>query len=466
MLAILLAWFAFTCFTGSASQNPIKGDTVAVSTAQSSHPSEFASGETPQQESQRDLIHFMMDIVLILLAAKIGGEIFERIGQPAVLGELLLGVIIGNMAFTGISYFETLKSHEGIRLAAEIGVILLLFEVGLESRIKDLLSVGISSFLAALAGVAAPMALGFGAGLLLLPRESLYVDLFLGATLAATSVGITARVLKDLRKMHLRESKIILGAAVIDDVLGLIVLAVVTGLITTAATTGQAEISFAVVGLIILKAFAFLFGAIVLGQLCARPFIQTLSRLRTKGVMLAASISICFVFASIAALIGLAPIVGAFAAGLILEPSYYQGFLDKGERSVEEMISPVSQLFVPVFFVLMGMQVDISSFLDNSVLGLAAGLIIAAIAGKMVCGLFVVEKGLNRILISAGMIPRGEVGLIFASIGAGLRIGGEPVVNPSTYSAVVVMVMVTTLITPIWLKAIFSKDDKKQLLAS
>lgn len=411
-----------------------------------------AAGTAHAAEEQ--IIPFMLAIVVILMAAKLGGEIFERAGQPAVLGELLFGVALGNLHLLGIDALEPLKNSAGVAMAAQIGVIILLFEVGLEERVQELLSVGVSSLLVAVIGVAVPMALGYGVGVTMLPEAPPLLHLFLGATLAATSVGITARVLKDLGKTHTKEARIVLGAAVIDDVLGLIVLAVVTGLIS-AANAGQQGMSLGAIGIILLKAVGFLVGALVVGTLVARPIMILMSHLRVRGVMLAASISICFFLAAVAGLLGLAPIVGAFAAGLILEPSHFVPFVSRGERPVEQLIEPISDLFVPVFFVLMGFNVDLLNFVQVEVLGLAAALTAAAVLGKVVCGIGALGKGIRRMIISVGMIPRGEVGLIFASIGASMVLNGERVVAGPTYSAVVVMVIVTTLITPLWLKLLF-----------
>ena len=194
---------------------------------------------------------FLFEIVMILIAAKIGGEIFERFNQPAVLGELIFGVALGNLSLLGLTFMQGFKTDEALILAAEIGVILLLFEVGLESNIDELMAVGGSAMLVACMGVVAPMILGYGVSIWYLPGHAWYVHTFVGATLAATSVGITARVLKDMNKMDTKEARMILGAAVVDDVLGLIILAVASGLITSIAAGGSAEISLLPVLLII-----------------------------------------------------------------------------------------------------------------------------------------------------------------------------------------------------------------------
>jgi Kef-type K+ transport system membrane component KefB len=350
----------------------------------------------------------------------------------------------------GFGALESMKTDPFIDMFARIGVLILLFEVGLESTVGQMLKVGISSLLVASLGVIAPFVLGWGVGAWLLPDQSAYVHAFLGATLTATSVGITARVLKDLGRSQSDEARIILGAAVIDDVFGLVILAVVTGIIGAADHGGS--LSMGSVSVIIGKASGFLVGSLVLGVLISKRLFHLASRLKAAGVLLALGLGFCFVLAWLASVIGLAPIVGAFAAGLILEEVHYRDFKDRGEHGLEELVRPISAFLVPIFFVLMGMRTDLLSFASPGVLGLAAALTVAAIAGKQVCGLGVIGKGVDRLSVGLGMIPRGEVGLIFASIGISLSVAGERIINEATYSAVVVMVIVTTLVTPPALK--------------
>jgi Kef-type K+ transport system membrane component KefB len=318
-----------------------------------------------------------------------------------------------------------------------------------------MLEVGWSSLLVAVAGVIAPFFLGWGVAAYFLPGGATLGHIFIGATLCATSVGITARVLKDMGKLQARESRIILGAAVIDDVLGLLILAVVSGAIE-AAHAGT-TLSPAGVALIAVKAVAFLFGAIAVGRYLAPRLFRRAGRWEVRGMLLTLAISFCFLLAWAAALFGLAPIVGAFAAGLVLDEASYASFRDRGEKSLEELIRPVSDLLVPLFFVLMGLKVDVRAFGRSELLTFAIALTIAAIIGKQVCSLAVAEKGINRLAVGLGMIPRGEVGLIFAGIGASLTLPdaqgvGEPVVSAATFSVVVIMVIVTTLLTPPALK--------------
>jgi Kef-type K+ transport system membrane component KefB len=329
-------------------------------------------------------------------------------------------------------------------------VIILLFEVGLESTVRDMLKVGLPSLLVALLGVAAPFALGWGVGAVLLPDRSVYVHAFLGAILTATSVGITARVLQDLGRSQSAEARVILGAAVIDDVLGLVILAVLGGIIAAANQGGS--LSYFDVSIILGKAAAFLFTALALGVYLSPKIFGVASRLRGKGVLLATALVFCFSLAYIAALIGLAPIVGAYAAGLILENVHFREFVDRGEQQLEHLVHPISTFLVPVFFVMMGMRVDLTAFARLDVLGLAALLTIAAIVGKQACSLGALGRRLDTLSIGIGMIPRGEVGLIFANIGLGLSVAGQRVVDQDIFSAVVIMVIVTTMATPAALK--------------
>jgi Kef-type K+ transport system membrane component KefB len=385
-------------------------------------------------------------LAIILSAAKLGGDLAIRLGQPSVLGEVGFGMLLGNLHLIGTDVFEGIKADSTVDMLARIGVLILLFEVGLESTINQMMRVGVSAFAVATVGVLAPFALGWGVGAWLLPGESPYTHAFLGATLCATSVGITARVFNDLNKSRSNEARVILGAAVIDDVMGLVILAVVTGIIT-AADTGL-EFSAMDAALTLVKAASFLIGSLALGYFLSRRLFSIASKLKTRGVLLAMGLSFCFVLAWLADAIELAPIVGAFAAGLILEDVHYRDFVGRGEHPLEELVAPISAFLVPVFFVLMGMRTDLNAFFQPGILVLAGALTIAAIVGKQVCGLAVMSKGIDRLTVGIGMIPRGEVGLIFANIGLGLSVGGQRIISPETFSAIVVMVMVTTMVTP------------------
>jgi Kef-type K+ transport system membrane component KefB len=384
-------------------------------------------------------------LAFVLVGAKLCGALVERLRQPAVLGELLFGILLGNLALVGGPSLDALQHSQTFAILAELGAILLLFEVGLESTPRDMLAVGVPATLVALAGVAVPMALGFGVGELLQPEESWMVHAFLGAMLAATSVGITARVLQDAQAIKSPSARIILGAAVIDDVLGLVVLAIIAGVIRAAAIGERLEPSGIV--LIVAKALVFLVGAIGIGSYLSPRVFRGALALRAKGVVLAISLGFCFGLAWLAAAAGLAPIVGAFAAGLVLEDVHFKGHVERGERQLHESLHALSGLFVPVFFVRMGMLVDVGSFLRPEVLGFAAVLTLAAMIGKWACGL-VTPRGISRVTVGVGMMPRGEVGLIFAGIGASLILDGHAVVEPDTYAAAVFMVVATTMATP------------------
>jgi Kef-type K+ transport system membrane component KefB len=397
----------------------------------------------------------LIGVAIMLLIAKFGGELFERLRQPAVLGELFGGIVLGNLVIFGFYNAETLKTNETIAALAELGVIILLFEVGLESDLREMMEVGWSSLLVAVLGVIAPFFLGWAVSAYLIPSEPRLVHIFIGATLCATSVGITARVFKDLGKLATREARIILGAAVIDDVLALLVLAIVAGAIRAANTGGA--LSMLDVGLIALKSVVFLIASIAMGQLLVPKILRGAGRLASRGVLLTIAISLCFMLAWAAAKVGLAPIVGAFAAGLVLDEVHYKPAGRRNERDLNDLLGPVSTVLVPIFFVLMGMKVDLRLFTRVDILGLAAALTAAAILGKQICSVGVVERGLNRLAVGLGMIPRGEVGLIFAGIGATLMLPNargvsEPVISSAVFGAVVIMVIITTLITPIALK--------------
>jgi Kef-type K+ transport system membrane component KefB len=407
----------------------------------------YAAGTSAHHDPIASLV---LALAIILIAAKLGGDLAVRIGQPAVLGELVAGVFLGNLTLVGLPALAFVRESPLVDSLARLGVLVLLFEIGLESTVKQMLSVGLSAFLVATLGVIAPFVLGAGVGLWLLPEQGWAVHVFLGATLCATSVGITARVLKDLGRSQSQEARIILGAAVIDDVLGLVVLAVVTGAVVNASSGQDFVVSSVLV--ILAKAAAFLVGSLVVGMLVSRPLFALAARLQTRQVLLAVGLAFCFFFAWLADALGLAPIVGAFAAGLILEEAHDRDFVAQGSQTLAELIRPISGFLAPIFFVLMGMTTDLRSFAQPSILVLALALTAAAILGKQVCGLGVLGKGIDRLSVGVGMIPRGEVGLIFANIGLTLVLAGAPVLSRSTYSAVVVMVIVTTLVTPPVLK--------------
>lgn len=410
--------------------------------------------------SNDPVIPVLFALIIVIIAAKLGGHLASTLKQPEVLGELVVGLILGNVALVGIDYFAFLKENKVIEVLSELGVILLLFEVGLETKIDEMTKVGISSFFVALLGVIAPFALGYFVAAYFVPDESFLAHVFAGATLTATSVGITVRVLKDLKVLNRSESKIVLGAAVIDDVMGLVVLAVVAGLIQ-AHNSGTSLNALAVVKIFGL-AVGFLVIAIILGRLFV-PFLFRIARkLQAHGALLATSLLLCFCFSYAAYLVGLAPIVGAFAAGLIVDEDHYQELLGRTKySSINDLVNPITSLLVPIFFLSMGARVDVTVFAQTSILGFAFWLTIVAIIGKQVCGLGVLNKGVDRISVGLGMIPRGEVGLIFIGIGSKMLIDGVQVVDKATFGSVVIVVVITTMITPSLLKWRFGVLQKK-----
>jgi Kef-type K+ transport system membrane component KefB len=430
---------------------------LCLSPARAQHP-----GDAPpvpvvsaDADENRRTGELLVGLLVIIVGAKLGGELFERMGQPAVLGEIGAGIVIGNLGLAQFHGLDFVRTQEGIIALSQLGVILLLFEVGLESNLEDMRRVGGSAFVVAVLGVVVPSLLGWGVARLMIPQAHPLAYVFIGAALCATSVGLTARVLKDLGQLQRPEAQIVLGAGVIADVLGLVVLAVVGGLVS--AASGGAALPPAAILLIIGKAVGFLVGALVIGGYLSPRLFRLASFLNVRHMLLVTSLGFCFLLARMAAEIGLAPIVGAFAAGLILDRVHYQDFTDRGEHTIEELIHPLSGFLVPIFFAVTGMHVDLSMLAQPSTLGLAAALTLVAILGKQVCGLGVIQKGLDRLSVGFGMIPRGEVGLIFANIGLGMRVpgpGGQlvPLLDPGTFGAVVIVVMVTTLVTPGLLK--------------
>ncbi|HEY7654664.1 MAG TPA: cation:proton antiporter [Methylomirabilota bacterium] len=376
----------------------------------------------------------LLALVLIWLAAKVAGEGMERIGQTAVLGELLAGVVIG----PGV--LGLVHESEVVHALAELGVLILLFEVGLESDLDELLEAGLQATLVAVVGVVLPFAAGFGVMHWLGHPPLLAV--FVGATLTATSVGITARVLADIGRLQDPAAHVVLGAAVVDDILGLIILAIVTGV----ALSGG--VSLGAVALLSAKAVVFLAVALGLGLRLAPRLVGWIGRLRARGTLVVYSLVFAMALATAAERIGLATIVGAFAAGLVLATT-------ERRSHIEERIKPVADLLVPVFFVTVGMNVKpamLNPFAETGQLGIALLLTALALVSKLAAGLAVYRPGVRRWPVGVGMLPRGEVGLIFA--GTGLAAG---VIAQDLYSALVVAVMLTTFAAPPWLKALYRK---------
>jgi len=412
-----------------------------------------------EESSHYSIEHFFIALALILIFSKVFGELAERIKQPSVLGELVAGVLLGGSVLAVVPSVAGMAGYDTFHLLAEVGVAILLFEIGLETDLKDLIRVGLTSTIVAIIGVIVPFALGFASilafekyGLLgnVDPNFTILIAITAGATLTATSVGITARVLSDMNRLQSGEAKIILGAAVIDDILGLIILGVVTGLIESSESGVGGGVSAASVGIIFLKAFGFLIVAIVIGNLTSKRLFNLVEKMRVRGVLLLSALSFAFIFSYLASLVGLAPIVGAFAAGLVLANTHQF-------KSIEERIKPVSDVFTPIFFIMVGAAVDVAVFnpfvKENiPILLIALILFIVAVVGKFVSGFAVFQKGIRKSVIGVGMIPRGEVGLIFAQVG--LTYG---IFTSELFSAVTVMVMLTTFIAPPLLKKMFAR---------
>lgn len=444
-------------------------------------PAAYASGGTDAGGHTSPGTIFLW-LALILLVAKFA-SLISRFGQPAVLGELVIGVILGNLVLIGIPFFEPIKSSEIIVFLSELGVVILLFQIGLESNLIEMSKVGPRAAMVAVIGVVLPLLLGtYLAGPLLLPGLSSEAYLFLGATLTATSVGITARVFQDLGKLQTPEAKIVLGAAVLDDVLGLIVLAVVSAIVTT-GTVSVWQVSW-----IFVKAIVFLAGTTIIGHFVA-PYHSKLYAMISAGIGMkfVFAISMGLILAYIAELIGLAPIIGAFAAGLVLEPAHFRCFKDSGlindlkktlkqydlplrrpvsqvinkysERQIDELIAPISLFFVPIFFVVTGMNVNLTTLSDPTVLVVALGITVAAIVGKYVAGY--AAGPVNKSIVGWGMVPRGEVGLIFAAKGKFLG-----VVSDELFSVIIIMVILTTLLAPPILNYLLQNHETLEEVAS
>lgn len=406
-----------------------------------------------------DIGRVLLALLVALVAAKLGGELFVRIGQPAVLGELIFGIVVGNLSLAGYHGLEFIERDRPIEALAQIGIVLLLFQVGLESDIRKMRQVGLSSLLAAVLGVSASFLLGWGATAIFLPHAGTYVRIFVAVVIASSSIGIAARVFLDLGRLQTPEARTVLGAAVIDDVIGLVALTIAAGVIS-AVGTGQAVSGISVL-LVVLKAVVFLLGTLIVGRWLSPRLYELASRMKGSDLLLAVSLGFCFGFGYLVQVIGLAPIIGAFAAGLTLEEVHWRSFAERGEQSVLELMRPIVGFLAPVFFFRTGALVDLTVFANPSAWALAGALTAAAVLGKQFCGLGVLHRGISRLSVGIGMIPRGEVVLIAAAIGAKLMLDGKPVVSADIYSAVVFVVVFTTLITPPLLKWSLSRRGEQ-----
>jgi Kef-type K+ transport system membrane component KefB len=441
----------------------------------------------------------ILGVTSILAFAVIGRVAARKLGQPTVLGELIMGILLGNVAwYLGFDLITVLRegprvfdvvnltlsgapievvasSIFGAETAPEIvriitgphggqvmqvaqivdafsryGVIFMLFMVGLQTNLGEMRDVGADSVRVAIIGVIAPVALGFAVTRLLRPDLSLNSDLFIAATLAATSVGITANVLQEMGREKSREGHIIIGAAVGDDILGLVLLAVVSGIIVSGS------VNITEITTVIVVSSIFLIAAGTVGPVIVRFAASVLGRLDIVEAKMFTSYIFVMLLAWMANLAGLATIIGAFAAGVVLHDSYFREHAGKADErvvSIRELIMPLEVILVPIFFILIGIQVKIESFLTWPVVTLAAGLLVVAIVGKLASGLGAFQAS-SRWVIGIGMVPRGEVGLVFAAIGRTLG-----VIDDSIFAAIALMVIVTTLIAPPWLKLALARQD-------
>jgi Kef-type K+ transport system membrane component KefB len=440
--------------------------------------------EIPTASHADPVVPILLALVVLTLAAVVGGQLMKWLRQPTVLGELLMGLLLGNLAYflanpsvtvlregdnlrkianlalssnlslsqaalrlmpegthaqriadilSGAKGLDYVAAYSFVDLLSRIAILVLLFLVGLETSVTEMKRVGRTAFYVAVIGVVAPMVLGIVTMRILHPDSVLARDLFVGGILTATSVGITARVLRDLRQESRDEARVILGAAVLDDVLSLIVLAVVSGLVLTGT------ISIWSIGWTTARATLFLVSSFSVGIWITPWFARRLAGAGIHNVKLLSGCIFAFFLAWLANEAGLATIVGAFAAGMVLN-----SFFDKEMegQSLRELLSPVESLIVPLFFVWIGVQVKLEALANQDVLIAGLALTAVAIVGKVVSGL-ACPKGMNRLAIGIGMMPRGEVGLIFAGIGKSLG-----VVDDGLFSAVVILVMVTTLLAP------------------
>jgi Kef-type K+ transport system membrane component KefB len=389
-----------------------------------------------------DVSQVLRDILVVLVAAKVAAELAERVGVPAVVGEILAGILIGPSVLGAVN-----GTDEVLRTLGELGVILLLLDVGLEMDLTELGKVGRASVLVATVGVVSPMFLGIGAMELL--GADFKTSLFVGAALTATSVGITARVFGDLRALATTEARIVLGAAVADDVMGLVVLTVVVRLVT------EGSVSVSSVGVIVAVALAFLAVGGAVGLRVAPPLFAAVERAsRSTGTLVAIALAFTLGYAELANAAKLAPIVGAFVAGIALSRS-------RQSDRVRRELAPVGHLFIPVFFLEIGIDADISAFTRGAVLRDAAVLLAVAAVGKLVSPLGARGTAADRQLIGLGMLPRGEVGLIFATIGL-----QNHVLDDNLYAALLVVVLVTTLVTPQLLKMRYARLRAKTVAES
>lgn len=429
-------------------------------------------------------------LLAVFFMAIVGSWIANFFAQSAVLGELLVGALFANLGYyfsiplavflregpaldqisakllsgsalpdavysvvaspkqahlmlallSGAHGADWMRIINVINSLSQFGLIFLLFVIGLDSSLAELKKTGRYAIQVAIIGVVAPIILGFGVSYYVLPDLSFNADLFIAATLCATSIGITARTLRDLNLLETREAKTILGAAIFDDVLGLLILALVSSIVI------QAQINFWILGETVFLVFAFFFSIILLGPLLLKYLIQFTGLAKPNDWILAASFVFLMFLSWLASLVQLACIMGAFLAGMILDDRFFKSKKGQNKPSIKSLLSPFEVVFAPLFFILMGMQIKFELIFQAQVLYLSLGLILAAFLGKLLAGLGA-SKEEDRLMVGIGMLPRGEVGLVFAAAGQALSL-----IDDALYAAIILMIIVTTFLAPLLLK--------------
>ncbi len=392
------------------------------------------------------LSDFLLAILILVAAGEIGKNVARALRFPVVLGELLMGILLGNVYFfSGWGFFEFLHTTPSLVIPADFGAIILLLSVGLHTDINKMLHAGFSSFLVALGGVIAPGGLGYLVAYFLIPDAPFATQIFLAITLCATSVGITVRVFEELGKLQSSEARIIIGAAIIDDVLVLLILGVMSGMMLTG--------SLAVTNIVIsgVMAVGFVAAVTVISWKLSKRFGDVVTRKFPETLKVFLVVVICLLLAYLAESIGLATIIGSFGAGLLLRHIHLKD-IDGELHGLEEIVRPAYMIFVPIFFVFIGMQVRLESFLNWHSLLIGISITAAAMLGKLFCSVCVIEKGVNRLAIGIGMAPRAEVTVTLAGIGIGLGVLSEEL-----FSAIIMMVALIALAAPLLLKLVLAE---------
>jgi Kef-type K+ transport system membrane component KefB len=394
---------------------------------------------------------FFIQLMVILLSARICGEVVARFKIPAVIGEMAAGILLGP------SLLGWVEPHSIIKLLAEIGIILLLFEVGLQTDLGRLVQTGYRPFIVAVTGVVAPFVLGFIVSFFLF-RLSVLTSLFIGGTLTATSIGITVRVLSDLKKQNTDEAQIVLGAAVLDDIIGVIILALLY------QYSEGGGISIVNTGKVVVFIAIFLVLAPIAAKLISAAIKHFDSVSEIPGLIPTSIVSLLLFFAWIAHAVGSPQLLGGFAAGLALTRKFFLPFAaylntdHAFAKRMEEQMRPIVHLFTPIFFVMVGLSLNLKAVDWSSPLiwGLSLAILAAAVAGKLVSGYVLFrDKPAIRKAVGLAMIPRGEVGLIFAELG---RSSG--IFDNSIYAAMIIVIALTTMVTPFIMRSFYIRQDR------